>query len=198
MDELDRFIAEIVRIRRCVQVYIELFTEKKSIDVLANVSSEIFATIQRSMHDEILISVSRLYDGKGFQYKGQIKENLSQLNLVSQHEKIITGAGDLKKLRGKTIDLFEKISIKDYRDKKVAHNNKDTLVGNNETVKHNIDSDSIISLLETSLSLIIGIKAELEQKKNVSVPVMINEKYEGKGRDLINKLLKTRSQAGRC
>jgi hypothetical protein len=188
MNELDRFIAEIVRIRRCVQVYIELFTEEESIDVLTNVSGEVFAITQRSMHDEILISVSRLYDGKGFQYKGEMKENLSQINLVSQHKNILTEK--LKNLREETRVLFEKLDIKDYRDEIVAHNNKDTLVGNNEIVKHNIDSDSLISLLDTSLSLIIGIKAELEQKQNVNVPDMINEKYEGIGKALINKLLK--------
>ena len=174
MDKLDWFIAEIVRIRRYVQVYIELFTGKEPIDILTNVSSEVFAIVQRSMHDEILISVARLYEGK---------KNLSQLNLVSPHENILTD--DLNKLREETRTLLDKIDIKDYRIK-VAHNINDT----DKIIKHNIDSETLILLLDTSLRLIIGLKAELKQEQNVSIPVMINEKYEGKGKALISMLSK--------
>lgn len=146
MDKLDWFITEIVRIRRSVQVYIELFTEKEPIDILTNISSEVFAIVQRSMHDEILISVARLYEGK---------DNLSQFNLVSPHKNILND--DLNKLREETGTLLKKIDIKNYRIK-VAHNNTDT----DKIVKHNIDSETLILLLDTSLSLIIGLKAELK------------------------------------
>ena len=85
---------------------------------------------------------------------------------------------------------MEKIKIKDYRHKKVAHNDKDTLLDKNKLIKHNIDSETLILLLDTSLRLIIGLKAELKQEQNVSIPVIINEKYEGKGKALITMLSK--------
>ena len=188
MEEIDRFIAEIVRIRRYVQIYIELFTENESINALENISSEVFGIIQKAMHDEILISLSRLYDGKGFEYKKEYRENLSQFNIVSQYEDVLTDT--LNNLRAQTSDLFERINIKQYRDTKVAHNDKETLLGKNGIIKHNIDSKTVISLLETSLKLAIGIKSKVQQKENVSLPVMITECYEGKGKALIEKMIK--------
>jgi len=184
MHELDRYIAEITRIRRTIQIYIELFTTKDSVNVLTKFSSNVFSVIQRSMHDEIVISLSRLYDGKG----DKKRENLSQLNLVSKHENVLTEK--LKKIRQETTNLLNLINIKSYRDTKVAHNNKDTLTGKNGVVKHNMNSEEIIVLLEKSLSLIIGIKAQLEKKDSVSIPVMLTETYENKGLQFIEKISK--------
>ena len=186
MEDIDRFIAEIIRIRRCIQVFVELFIEKESLKILTDVSSEVFAIMQRSMHDEILISLSRIYDGKNYRYKQEDRENLSQINLVSRYESFLTY--DLKALRAETKGLVERISIKCYRDWKVAHNDKDTLLGKRGIIKHNIDSDAVISLLNVSLQLAIGIKAQVEQKETVTVPVMITDVYEGKGKVLIEKL----------
>lgn len=176
MNEIDWFIYEITRLRRSVQVYTELFTEKVPVEVLTSVSSEVFAIMQRAMHDEILISVTRLYGGK---------DNLSQFYIVSKHKSLLTD--ELAQLRNQTGELFKRLDIKDYRDTKIAHNDRTIHPFGGEIVKHNIDSHTLISLLETSLKLIIDIKLLLG---NNSLPVRVNEKYERKGKELIEKLSK--------
>lgn len=188
MNELDRYIAEIVRVRRSIQLYIELFTKDESVHVLNDFSGDVFGVLQRSLHDEIIISLSRLFDGKHFIYKKEKKENLSQLNLVSKYDSLLTDRHN--KLRRKTKELLEHIDLKDYRDWKVAHNDKDTITGKNGVIKHNIDSETVISLLEKSLSLIIDIKSKVEKKESVSVPVILTEKYEGKGTKFVDKISK--------
>ncbi|GAB2873865.1 hypothetical protein ACCI51_06200 [Microbulbifer echini] len=174
MSDLDWFVYETTRIRRVVQTYLELFIDKHSVETLTNTASEVFAIIQRSMHDEILISLSRLYEGK---------EQLSQYSLVSKYKEVLTDS--LEELKLQTGELFEKLDLKDYRNSKVAHNSREVYPFNGKIIKHSIDSEILISLLETSQKLIIGIKLELGKN---SLPVMINEKYEGKGSKLVQKL----------
>ena len=186
MEELDRFICELMRIRRCIQVYVELYTLPKSTDVLNKFAGDVFGVIQRSMHDEIILSISRLYDGKEYKRGGEIYENLSQLNVVSKYENLLTEK--LKRLREETSTLLNNIEIKTYRDWKCAHNEKETSLGKRGTISHKITSENIIALIEKSLELIIGIKSEIEKSESVSIPVMLNEKYEGKGKAFVQKL----------
>lgn len=79
MEDLDRYIVELSRVRRAIQIYSELFDSSESVDVLSNFSGEVFGVIQRSMHDEIVMSLARLFDKEKYNDE---KEHLSQRNLV--------------------------------------------------------------------------------------------------------------------
>jgi hypothetical protein len=189
VDELDRFISELLRIRRLIQIYSELFSEE-SVDALIEFSSDVFGVIQRSMHDEIVISLSRIYDGKGYDRKKVFSENLSQRNLVSKYKSILMDNEKLRNLKEETTVLLKKIDIKKYRDTKVSHNDKLTMLERIGAEKHKITFDAVVSLIEKSLDLIIGIKSEVKKMTNVSLPVNIMEKYEGKGINFICKIKK--------
>lgn len=188
MNEIDRYIAEVIRIRRNIQLLIELFTEDDSRNVLLSVAGEVFESINRAMHDEIIMSVSRLFDSDSYEVKNKKLEYLSQRNLVSKYESYLND--DLRKLREETTRLLTEIDIKNYRDLIIAHNDKATLIGQSSTVKHNISSDKILSLLDTSMRLMIGIKSSILNTEQVSILSNLNEKYVGKGKDLIEKLKK--------
>ncbi len=188
MNDLDRYISEITRVRRIVQIYIELFSSSETVEILTEFSPIIFSVFQRSLHDEILMSLSRLFDSNGYGTNQGVQEYLSQKNLVDNNKGILTDK--LKKLKEETTELLEHIDIKSYRHLKIAHNDKVTMLGENSVIKHNIDSESIISLLEKSTELIIGINSEIQKSDTISIPVNFNEKYEGKGKDFISKIKK--------
>ncbi|PSU66964.1 hypothetical protein C9J22_20440 [Photobacterium phosphoreum] len=186
MNELDRYLVEINRVRKTVQVYIELFTSKESVDVLTNFSGDVFGCIQRSMHDEIVISLSRLFDGKGYKTKEGMHEYLSQRNLVLKYEGLLTER--LINLRNETSQLWNHIDISLYRNLKIAHNDKAVIVSDQSIVRHNISTDKIVTLIDKSTELILGIKLEISESQRVSIPISLDEKFEGKGIDLIQRL----------
>jgi hypothetical protein len=182
MDELDRYIAEALRVRQNIQIYIELFTEQKSIDVLNNFSKNIFSTFKRAMHDEIILSISRLFDTE--KYKNY--ERLSHSNLTKKYQKYFTER--LIKLKDEVDTLLNQIDIRDYRNAKGAHNDKLVLTFAVDDVKHNIDSKSIVDLVEKSIKLMIGIKCETQKNTEISLPVNPDNIYVGEGFRFIEKL----------
>jgi len=186
MEDLDRYIVEITRVRRNVQIYIELFCSNDSVKILTDFSPDIFKVFQRTLHDDIVLSVARLFYGDKFENNGKKLEYLTQYNIMNKHKNILTD--ELKKLRKKTTELLEKIDIKNYRDLKIAHNDKDTMLLKNGVIKHNIDTESISSLLEKSCKLILGLKSVLT--KSVEVRTWINpyDIYEEKGNSFVKKI----------
>jgi|TARA_R110000851_G_scaffold269323_1_gene421998 hypothetical protein len=186
LNEIDRYISEAVRVRRAVQVYDELFCSKESVAALIDTAGEVFGVMQRALHDEILISFSRLFDSDGYKTKNGTQAYLSQLNIVKRHESLLTD--DLKNLRERTTCLWKKLDLKKYRDLKVAHNDKAIFFGKSGPVKHGITSDLAKELLDVSIRLMISLKREITRSEKVALPVNPQEAYQGKGLDLIGKL----------
>ncbi|WP_238107833.1 hypothetical protein [Shewanella metallivivens] len=86
MDEFNRYLAEAIRVRRSIQVYRELFDSEESVNVLSSKSLEVSVIIKRALHDEILLSLARLFDSQGYNNNKELLEYLSQRNLVLQHQ----------------------------------------------------------------------------------------------------------------
>lgn len=161
-------------------MYSEVFDSRDAIDTLSDKSIEFTAIIKRSMHDEILMSISRLFDSDGYSTKNGNIEYLSQRNVILGHEHLLNE--DLKALRAKTSKLWAEVEVKQYRDFKLAHNDKELLLGSKESVKHKVTFQSAIDLIETSMKLVLGIMVETG---NTSVMSNLNEKYEGVGDSFI-------------
>lgn len=186
LGEIDSYISEAVRVRRAVQTYDELFCSGESVATLIDTAGEVFGVMQRALHDEILISFSRLFDSEGYKTKNGVQGYLSQINIVKQHERFLTN--DLQELRQKTARLRKQLNLKDYRDLIVAHNNKAVMIGESGPTKHGITSDSAKELLEVSIQLMIELKREITNSREVGLPVNPQDTYKGKGLELIGKL----------
>lgn len=170
-----------------MQVYHELYESQESVDQLNRRFGDLFSVFQKSLHDEILLSLRRLFDSA--KYHGDDSEYLSQRNLVEKYESHLSH--DLVSLRQETSDLRKELNFKEYSDLKVAHNLKEQLVSPGTSVKHNLNYDKLTTLLEKSVSLICGIKASVLSTEEVAVPVDFNEKFEGKGAEFLEYLDET-------
>lgn len=188
MEDIDRYIIEATRIRRVVVLYSEFFENESSVSVLSEKAGKAFSVIQRSMHDEILISLSRLFDTDCYETKSRKYEYLSQRNIVQKYQASLTENAKIH--RDETTKLEEEINIQDYRDLKVAHNDKPTLVSSGSSVKHGISSSKVLDLLDHSIQLMLCLKSSLSNQAEVSVPVNLNNKFEGIGNELVAKLRK--------
>ncbi|MEI8656457.1 AbiU2 domain-containing protein [Vibrio sp. Hal054] len=186
MEDLDRYIIEATRVRRAIVVYSEMFGTAESVNTLNKSAGEAFSIIQRAMHDEIVMSLSRLFDSKGYENKGEVLEYLSQYNMVSMYEAHLNDRS--KKLRKLTGKIINKLAFKPYRNLKIAHNDKAQLLGATTTVKHNITSSRVLLLIDLSLNLMISIKASKLNSTAVSVPVNLSNKYVGVGSSVVNKM----------
>ncbi|EOX4844335.1 hypothetical protein J4H13_22715 [Vibrio alginolyticus] len=183
MDEFNRYLSEAIRIRRSIQVYSEIFDSRDAIETLSDKSIEFTAIIKRSMHDEILMSLARLFDTDGYNHKGNVLEYLSQRNLVLEHEQFLDE--NLNKLRHKTADIWQSLSVKTYRDIKLAHNDKATLFNREHSIRHNVTFASAIELIDTSITLVVGLMARSGQ---VSVKPNLEDIYENVGSKFIESI----------
>ncbi len=188
MEDIDSYTIEATRIRRSVVLYSELFEKESSVSVLSEQAGKAFSVIQRSMHDEILISLSRLFDTDCYKTKNQKYEYLSQRNIVKKYKASLTDKANIH--RDETTKLKQEINIQDYRDLKVAHNDKPTLVSSSSSVKHGISSNKVLDLLDHSIQLMLCLKSSLSNQTEVSIPVDLNNKLEGVGNELVAKLRK--------
>lgn len=188
MEDIDRYIIEATRIRRSVVLYSELFETESSVSVLSEQAGKAFSVIQRSMHDEILISLSRLFDTDCYETRNQKFAYLSQRNIVKKYQAYLTRNANIH--RDETTKLKKEINIQDYRDLKVAHNDKPTLVSSNGSVKHGISSSKVLNLLDHSIQLMLCLKSSISNQTEVSVPIDLNNKLEGIGNELVAKLQK--------
>jgi hypothetical protein len=186
MDDIYRYISEALRIRRAIQVFSEFFENDTSIDALSKDPIEIGFMIQRSMHDEILISLTRLFDTDAYTRGKTTYEYLSQRNLLESYSSSITP--EIAALREETAKLWADVSIRDYRDLRVAHNDKSILTGRSPPIKHNISFDSAKKLTETSMTLMIKLLASITGKSEIPLREKIDEHYVGKGKAFISRL----------
>lgn len=186
--DIDRYIGEAIRIRRAIQVYDELYCSEESVNILLDKAGLVFGVFQRVLHDEIVMSLSRLFDSQEYKTKDGPKGNLSQLNIVKANEFVLTDTE--QKLRKRTAVLKKEIDIKNYRNLKVAHNDKESLVARDKTVKHSITSAKAKELIDVSIQLMISIKSQITGSQKVSLPMNLAEKYEGYALQLVDRLKK--------
>ena len=172
MDELDRYLYEINRIQKNVNLYHDLFCEDENRQTLNKFNDHIFSVFQRSLNTEIILSVAKAFDTDGYEYRNEKHEYLSQYNLVKKYESHLNAV--LIKLRNKTIDIRGKLDIKSYRDFFLTHNNKLVMLGKLEPPKHLIETDILLELLQASYDLIYELRLVsfgIEPKDTVTRPV---------------------------
>ncbi|WP_330110177.1 hypothetical protein [Methylophaga thalassica] len=186
--DIDRYIVEAIRVRRSIQVYDELYCSHESVEILLDKAGRVFGVLQRALHDEIVISLSRLFDSLGYDTKGGRQDYLSQLNIVNANESILTE--NEQELRKRTAVLWEEIDIKSYRNLKIAHNDKESLVVPDKIVKHGVSTEKAKELVDVSIQLMICIKRNFTGSEEVSLPQNPNDKYEGYARELVGRLKK--------
>ena len=186
MEDINRYVSESMRVRRTIQVYSEFFDSREAIDILSEASIEVSAIIQRSLHDEIIISLARLFDTDSYTRSGITNEYLSQRNILEKYTDAITP--EIQDLKDKTTKLRKEADIRNYRDLKIAHNIKDLMTGKMPNIKHNISFESAVNLVETSVSLMIKLMSSLSGNNQVSVYANIDEKYISKGKSFIDRL----------
>ncbi|MDO6506463.1 hypothetical protein Q4506_06325 [Colwellia sp. 4_MG-2023] len=155
MDELDRYLYELSRVQKNVNLYDELFCDDDARQSLRKMNSGVFNVFQRSLNTEIILSVASLFDSDGFTYKKEKIEYLSQKNLVQKYEHHLDEK--LRDLREETTKHWKELNIKSYRDIWIAHNDHKHMMGQGD-VKHNISTDILIALLSSSYQLIFGIR----------------------------------------
>ncbi|NRF17538.1 hypothetical protein [Vibrio coralliilyticus] len=186
MEDLDRYIIEATRVRRAIVVYSEMFGTAESVRVLNKSAGEAFSIIQRAMHDEIVISLSRLFDSRGYEHRGEVLEYLSQYNIVSKYEAHLNERG--KRLRRLTGKIINRLAFKPYRSLKIAHNDKALFLGHTPKIKHNITSYRVLLLIDLSISIVVSIKASVLNTSTVSLPVNLSNKYVGIGSGVVNRM----------
>lgn len=183
MDEFNRYLTEAIRVRRSIQVYREIFDSEESVNILSSKSLEVSVIIKRAMHDEILLSLARLFDSEGYNNNKELLEYLSQRNLVLKHEGLLDE--QLRGLRDKTANIWKHICVKEYRNVKLAHNDKTTLFTGTTSISHNVSFDSATELVDTSIELILGLMVKSGQ---CSVKANLNEIYENVGSKFIEAI----------
>ncbi|WP_226647314.1 hypothetical protein [Microbulbifer variabilis] len=189
MIDLDRFIVELDRLITAVHLYDELYCDDEAIKVVNSVSSQAFNIIRFSMHNDIVMSAAKLiYDGKGYKTKDQEYEYLSQYNLATKYEHFIDG--ELQTNRDRIRTLKESLNVKNYRDLVLAHNDKPTLTGESELPKHNLETTTLLELLQESRLLFFGIRLKLAKEQGeTSLAVSgCNVVRSGVGYNLVRKL----------
>ncbi len=108
---------------------------------------------------------------------------MSQRNLVLKHEGLLDE--QLGSLRDKTTEIWNHIRVKEYRNVKLAHNDKTTLFAGTTSIRHNASFDSATELVDTSIKLILGLMVKSGQ---CSVKTNLNEVYENVGLKFIEAI----------
>lgn len=186
--EIDRYIEEAIRVRRAIQVYDELYCSDESVEILLEKAGRVFGVLQRALHDEIVISLSRLFDSQGYKTKDGREDYLSQFNIIKANESFLTK--NEEELRDRTKDLRAEINIKNYRDLKIAHNQKESMIAHDKTVEHSLTSEKVKELIDTSIQLMVSIKFQITGSERVSLPINLADKYEGCALELLRNFKK--------
>ncbi|HDU8492136.1 hypothetical protein [Aeromonas hydrophila] len=189
MTDLDRFIIELDRVKTLVHFYDELYGSDETINVLNKLSPQGIQIIQRSLHDDILMSIARLlYDGQCYKYKKIKYEYFSLCNLVNSYAHLLDD--ELNIHRDVIREIKESINIEDYRNLVLAHADKSVYVGRETHPKHGLSSATLIELLTETRQLAFGIRYKLMlQNGENTLPVSDGRVYRnGIGANMIRKL----------
>lgn len=191
MLDIDRFIFELDRLITTVHFYDEVYCNEDGVNAISSLSLEATKIIQRSIHNDIVISTARLvFDGKDFKSHEGARENLSQYNLACNYKEHIDN--ELEKHRSKITTLKNKINIKSYRDLVIAHNDKPTITEQTPDPKHKIDTKTLLNLLGESRSLMLGIRLKVAKKNEETyIPVTDGRLNRcGVGREFVRRIKK--------
>lgn len=189
MLDIDGFIFELDRLITAVHFYDEVYCNEDGVNAISSLSLEAAKIIQRSIHNDIVLSTARLvFDGKGFNSSEGTRENLSQYNLVCNYKEHIDP--ELEKHRTTIAALKKKFDTKSYRDLVIAHNDKPTITGKISIPKHKIDTKTLLNLLDESRSLMFGIRLKVaKNNKETYLPVTDGKvKRCGVGRDFVRRI----------
>lgn len=189
MLDLDRFIVEIDRVTKAIYFYDEIFGKKETIKIFEELSSEATRIIQQSLHNDIVMSFTRLlFDGEHYKTSDLTYEYLSQYSLVKKYASYIDQA--LQTHRNKIAKIKSSLNVKNYRDLVLAHNDKATLTGGDGHPKHNLETEVLLRILGLSRALIFGIRLKLaEAQGEQNLPVTNgNVKSNGVGTNFLNNI----------
>lgn len=179
MLDIDKFIIELDRLITLVHFYDEVYCNVESVKTISNFSLEAAKIIQLSIHNDIIISTTRLlFDGKSYESHGKYFEYLSQYNLVTTYQDLIDE--DLQLNRDKISELKQTLNLKNYRDLVIAHNNKAVLTGEAYQTKHQVKTETLLELLKESRILFIGIRLKIA-KINGEKSILIAPNYVYRG-----------------
>jgi hypothetical protein len=171
MLDLDRFILEIDRLTTAVYFYDEVYGEQETIKIISGLSSEATRIIQRSLHNDIVMSLARLlYDGEHYKTPEVTYEYLSQFNLAKKYAGYIDQ--ELEGYREDIAKIKKSLNVKDYRDLVLAHNDKATLTDDNDHPKHNLETEVLLRILRLSRALFFGVRLKLAiERGEQSLPI---------------------------
>ncbi|MDO9620270.1 MAG: hypothetical protein Q7J43_21605 [Pseudomonas sp.] len=191
MLDIDRFIFELDRLITAVHFYDEVYCNEDGVNAISSLSLEAAKIIQRSIHNDIVLSTARLvFDGKDFNSSEGARENLSQYNLACNYKEHIDP--ELEKHRTTIAALKNKVDIKSYRDLVIAHNDKPTITGQMPTPKHKIDTKTLLNLLDESRSLMFGIRLKVAKNNEETYLPVTDGKVKrcGVGREFVRRIKK--------
>lgn len=131
---------------------------------MSGLSSEAARIIQRSLHNDIVMSLARLlYDGVHYKTPEVTFEYLSQYNLANKYANYIDQ--ELQSHRDEIAKIKKSLNVKDYRDLVLAHNDKATLTGGNDHPKHNLETKVLLRILRLSGALFFGVRLNLAKER---------------------------------
>ncbi|TMN44299.1 hypothetical protein [Pseudoalteromonas sp. S2755] len=171
MLDIDRFIVELDRLTTAVYFYDEIYGEQETIKIISGLSSEATRIIQRSLHNDIVMSLARLlYDGENYKTSEATYEYLSQYHLAKKYASYIDHG--LQNHRDEIAEIKASLNVKDYRDLVLAHNDKATLTGENDHPKHNLETEVLLRILRLSRTLFFGVRLKLAKERGEqSLPI---------------------------
>jgi hypothetical protein len=171
MLDLDRFILELDRLTTAVYFYDEIFGEQETLKIFAGLSSEATRIIQRSLHNDIVMTLARLlFDSEHYKTSEVTYEYLSLYNLARKYSSYIDQ--ELQSHRDEIAKIKRSLKVKDYRDLVLAHNDKATLTGINVHPMHNLETEVLLRILWLSRALIFGVRLKLaEEQGEQTLPV---------------------------
>ncbi|OUR71779.1 hypothetical protein A9Q78_09060 [Methylophaga sp. 41_12_T18] len=117
------------------------------------------------------MSLSRLlFDGEHYKTPEVTYEYLSQYNLAKKYADYIDP--EHQSHRDEIAVIKESMNVKDYRDLVLAHNDKATLIGENDHPQHNLETDVLLRILRLSRTLFFDIRLKLAiEQGEQSLPI---------------------------
>lgn len=189
--DLDRIIVEVDRVIKDAHIYDELYCDSEAIKVLHRVSPLVFQSVQRALHNELIMATSRLlYDGNSYSYKNTELEYLSLFNIVTKYSDYLDDEINAK--RDELRSLKETLNIKSYRDLILAHADKLVYSREIDVPSHKTEIECLLRLLKLSRYILFRIRLKFARKHNeTSIPIFgCDVMLDGEGRNFIRKLSK--------
>lgn len=160
MLDLDKFIIELGRLTTLVYFYDEVYGQKETIDTFASLSYKAAEIIQISLHNDIVMTLSRLiFDSDAYKGRKTQHEYLSLFNLRLKYQAYI--CPELEQYRNEVCKIKQTLNVKEYRDLIIAHSDKLTITGAIEHPKHNLNTAVLLDLLHKTRLFAFGIRVKV-------------------------------------